>query len=93
MGGPTFEWYPAKARLNSTKHGVTFEEAVSAFGDGLAQIHSDPVHSEKEEREILVGHSIRGRLLVVAFTRRGVTIRIISARLTTRRERRAYEER
>jgi uncharacterized DUF497 family protein len=92
MDAPTFEWDPAKATANSAKHGVSFEEAVTVFQDALARIHSDPDHSEAEFREILVGHSARRRMLLVAFTNRQGKIRLISARKVTRRERRDYEE-
>src|SRR5262245_91171 len=89
---PTFEWDPAKAAANMRRHGVAFEEAVTTFQDPLARIHNDPVHSTSERREILVGYSCEGRLLVVSFTDRGSNIRLISARPATRRERSDYEE-
>ncbi len=92
MSAPTFEWDPKKAAANLKHHGVSFEEAVTAFQDPLGKVHSDPDHSISERREILVGHSTQGRLLLVAFTDRKSKIRIISARKTTRRERRAYEK-
>jgi len=87
-----FEWEPRKAYSNALKHGVSFEEARSAFFDPLARIHEDPAHSEHEPREILVGHSPRGRLLLVSFTERAGTVRIISARKATRAERIEHEE-
>ncbi|HEX9186704.1 MAG TPA: BrnT family toxin [Vicinamibacteria bacterium] len=92
MGAPTFEWDPGKAAANSRKHGVSFEEAVTAFRDPLARIHADPDHSRVERREILIGHSDGQRLLVVAFATRRGRLRLISAREATRRERRDYEE-
>jgi uncharacterized DUF497 family protein len=92
MDAPTFEWDPAKAAANLLTHGVSFEEAATVFQDPLAKIHSDPDHSESEDRAILVGHSTSGRLLLVAFTDRQDRIRLISARAATRRERRDYEE-
>jgi len=92
MDAPTFEWDPVKAAANRTKHGVSFEEAATAFQDPLARIHADPDHSVSEHREILVGHSARGRLILVAFTDRRGRLRLISARAVTRRERRDYEE-
>jgi uncharacterized DUF497 family protein len=92
MDAPTFEWDPAKATANRKKHGVSFEEAATAFQDPLARIHSDPDHSGLEPREILVGHSAQQRLLLVAFTARRGRLRLISAREVTRRERRDYEE-
>jgi uncharacterized DUF497 family protein len=92
MSIPPFEWDPAKAASSLTAHGVAFEEAATVFADPLAMMHSDPDHSLSERRALLTGHSGRGRLLLVSFTDRGSTIRIISARLLTRRERRKYEE-
>jgi uncharacterized DUF497 family protein len=71
---------------------VLLDEASTVFQDPLARIHADPDHSVMERREILVGHSLAGRLLVVAFTERGGRIRLISARRANRRERRDYEE-
>ena len=88
----SFEWDPAKSAVNLQKHGVAFDEALTAFMDPLAKIHSDPDHSIGEKREILVGHSARGRLLIVAFAQRRRRVRLISARLVTRKERRDYEE-
>jgi hypothetical protein len=88
-----FEWDADKAADNQQKHGVTFDEAGTAFADPLAVIFNDEEHSQDEFREILVGHSVVQRLLVVSFTERGEdTVRIISARKATRRERRAHEE-
>ena len=87
-----FRWDQAKARLNNAKHGVSFEEASSAFGDPLSITVTDVEHSESEKRCILVGETLAHRLVVVSHTERGSGIRIISARLATRRERRAYEE-
>ena len=87
-----FTWDPAKAASNLRKHGVSFEEALTVFGDPLARIHDDPHHSERERREIIVGHSTKGRLLLVSFTERSGVIRLISARGATRHERKDYEE-
>ena len=92
MTFPTFEWDPTKAAANLANHGVAFEEASSVFLDPLAKVHSDPDHSASEARTILIGHSTKARLLVVAFTDRGSTIRLISARPATRGERTKYEE-
>ena len=64
---------------------------MTVFSDPLARIHDDPDHSESEHREIIVGNSARGRLLVVSFTERADAIRIISARRATRHEREDYE--
>lgn len=87
-----FEWDAAKDLKNLHKHGVSFEEAASVFYDPLAVTGADPDHSEGEERQVTFGISSVGRLLVVAHTDRGDAIRIISARVATRRERRIYEE-
>lgn len=90
--GPAFEWDEAKARANQQKHGVSFEEASSAFADPLAAIFPDHDHSDDEVREIIVGHSDKNRLVVVSFTERGEAVRIISARVATPQERADYEE-
>ena len=91
-----FEWDVAKAAENHVKHGVTFDEASTAFGDPLGRVIPDPRHSIGEERMALLGLSLHHRLLAVMFTERegetDTVIRIISARLATRRERRDYEE-
>ncbi len=87
-----FEWDPQKAARNLAKHGVSFAEAATVFGDPLSVTVSDPDHSEEEDRFIIVGQSYRGRLLIVSFGERGDAVRIISARELTRAERRAYEE-
>ena len=88
----SFEWDAEKARKNLQKHGVSFDEAVTAFGDQLSRTIRDPDHSEVEERYLLMGLSSRGRLLVVAHTERGDRIRFITARLASKRERNQYEE-
>ena len=90
--GVSFEWDARKAASNLRKHEVSFEEAMRVFGDPLAQIFDDPVHSDDERRELIVGHSSPRRLLIVSFVERGSAVRILSARRTTRRERRDYEE-
>lgn len=87
-----FEWDSTKATGNLRKHKVSFEEASSVFYDPLALSGDDPDHSEGEERLITFGISSTGRLLVVSHAQRGEAIRIISARLATRRERQIYEE-
>lgn len=92
MSGPFFEWDPPKAASNLARHHVAFEEAATAFTDPLAMIHSDPDHSHDERRGILVGHSESGRLLLVSFAHRESSIRTISARIPTGREREQYEE-
>jgi uncharacterized DUF497 family protein len=87
-----FIWSVAKARQNLAKHGVSFAEALSVFEDPLARIDDDPDHSAEERREIILGQSRNGRLLLVSFTERGVSVRIISARIPDRDERKRYEE-
>ena len=89
----SFEWDEDKAASNESKHGVTFDEASTVFADPLAVIFDDEEHSEDEIREIIIGHSILERLLLVSFTERGANVvRIISARRATKRERKDYEE-
>jgi uncharacterized DUF497 family protein len=87
-----FEWDNKKARRNLKIHGVSFDEASTAFSDPLSITINDPLHSENEERFVLIGHSKKGSLLVVVHTDRGERIRIISARVVTNRERDRYEE-
>ena len=87
-----FEWDSAKATENLSKHGVSFEEAATVFRDTLSQTGHDPDHSVGEERLVIFGVATNGRLLVVAHTERGDTIRIISARPATPGERKIYEE-
>lgn len=86
------QWDEHKAARNELKHGVSFGEAVTLFSNPLALIFDDEWHSGSEQREIIVGHSADGRLLVVSFTEREGTIRIISARAATAREKRDYEK-
>lgn len=88
----SFEWDPNKAASNLAKHGIAFVEAASVFLDPLARTYGDPDHSASEAREITIGHSARGRTLVVAHTERSGRLRIISARRATPRERTAYEQ-
>lgn len=88
----TFQWDPAKDRANQRKHGVSFAEATTVFGDTLSLTIPDPVHSETEQRFIIVGHSYRHRLLVVVHTAGEESIRIITARRATASERDDYEE-
>ena len=88
-----FEWDRTKAAANFKKHKVTFDEASTAFSDPLARIFDDEEHSTEERREIIVGHSIINRLLLVCFTELDEnTVRIFSARQATRKERQDYEE-
>ncbi|MDH5543510.1 MAG: BrnT family toxin [Nitrospinota bacterium] len=87
-----FEWDLKKAKANERKHGVTFQEASTVFGDRLAITFSDPDHSMDELRFITFGLSWQKRTLVVSHSDRENGIRIISARLMSRKERRIYEE-
>ena len=89
---PEFEWNGKKAEDNLKRHGIAFEEALTVFGDPLARIFDDPDHSEDEQRELIIGHSARQRLLLVSFTARGLRTRIIGARPVTARERTDYEQ-
>jgi uncharacterized DUF497 family protein len=78
---------------NLRNHQVSFEEAsTTVFGDTLSRTIDDPLHSEDEDRYVIIGQSARGRLLVVVHTMRGDSIRIISARVATPLERKEYEE-
>lgn len=88
----TFEWDATKAESNLAKHAVSFEEAATVFGDPVSITIPDPAHSQTEVRFVILGHSHHGRLLVVVHTERGDNIRIISARLASRHERKQYEE-
>lgn len=87
-----FEWDPKKARSNLQKHKVSFEEAATALSDPMSATGTDPDHSITEDRYVTFGVSERGRLLVVAYTNKGGTIRIISARVASKGERKIYEE-
>lgn len=87
-----FEWNESKAAANIRKHGVSFEEAKTVFDNLMAVIFDDEAHSVDEQREIIVGHSRKNRLLLVSFTERFNAIRIISARPVTRRESEDYEQ-
>jgi len=87
-----FEWDPEKARSNVAKHDVSFDEASTAFRDTLSNTIGDPLHMGDEERFVLIGYSYRNRLLVVVHTERGDRVRIISARLVTKTERKCHEE-
>ena len=86
-----FEWDPAKATKNLAKHGVSFAEAATVFGDPLAITFADPDHSTDEDRYVTFGHAGEGYLLVVSHTDRDDRTRIISARRAGRKERRIYE--
>lgn len=87
-----FEWDEDKAASNERKHGVSFLEAQTVFADPLALTGFDPDHSDEEDRYLTMGTSLDGRLLVIAHTDRENSVRIISAREASRRERRDYED-
>ena len=87
-----FEWDPAKDQENQAKHGVSFDEAASVFGDPLATTIDDPDHSTEEGRFLTTGYSNRQRLIIVAHTDRQERLRIINARDVTAAERHTYEE-
>jgi uncharacterized protein len=88
----TFEWDRGKNLANLRKHGVSFREATTVFGDPLSMTIPDPRHSRSEARFIDLGLSHKHRILVVSYTERRGRIRIISARPATRAERREYED-
>lgn len=87
-----FEWDSEKAKRNLQTHKISFDEASTAFKDTLSLTIYDPLHSEKEDRFVLIGNSYRNRLLVVIFTERKDRIRIISARKAAKSEKEQYEE-
>lgn len=87
-----YEWDAKKAKGNRQKHGIAFEEATTIFLDPLAVTYPDPHHSNVEEREITIGHSATGQVILVSHCPRGNHIRIIGARKATRTERQQYEE-
>jgi uncharacterized DUF497 family protein len=89
---PIFEWDEDKAKANFRKHKVSFEEAETVFDDPLSITILDPDHSRLERRFIDTGESETGRIVVVSYTQRARAIRIISARLASKGERRTYEE-
>ena len=77
---------------NLARHGVSFEDAISEFANPLARIFDDEDDSIQERREVIVGHSMRDRVLVICFTEREDAVRIVSARKATKNERKDYEE-
>ncbi len=87
-----FKWDVPKSIANLRKHGVSFEEAATVFGDSLAMTFADPDHSVREARFVTIGQAHQDLLLVVAHVERSQTIRIISARRATRQERTIYEQ-
>jgi hypothetical protein len=88
----TFEWDEQKDLSNQRKHGVSFDEAKTVFGDPRSLTIHDEQHSEEEDRYIDMGVSSRGRVIVVSYTERGSNIRIISCRKATKSERKTYEQ-
>jgi len=92
IGRVRFVWNPQKADANRAKHGVTFEEASTVFGDPLAATIPDPDHSQDEARSVTMGHSVNGVLLLVVHADDGDEIRLISARRASGGEKKKYEE-
>ena len=90
--GYNFEWDPEKDQHNQVKHGVSFDEASTVFGDPFALTISDPDHSVEENRFLTTGYSNRQRLIIVAHTDRDERMRLINAREVTAAERHIYEE-
>ena len=90
--GLKFEWDPRKAQINLQKHGISFEEAATVFGDKLAITMLDPDHSDLEIREITLGSTLKNRIVVVSHMDRSGNIRIISARRADRDEINQYNE-
>ncbi|HFD32927.1 MAG TPA: BrnT family toxin [Gammaproteobacteria bacterium] len=86
-----FEWDDKKASQNIKKHGISFEEATTVFGDPFSITIYDPLHSREEDRFVILGMSDKNRILVVVHTERNDRIRIISARKATKKERKQYE--
>ena len=87
-----FEWNQDKAKNNLSKHKVSFEEAKTVFDDPFFIDFFDPDHSDEEDMFIIVGQSHQNRLLIVSFTERSNTIRLISAREVTPIEKDDYEK-
>jgi len=87
-----FEWDDSKARINLSRHNVSFDEAKTVFDNPLYVDFYDPDHSDDEERYIIIGQSQQHRLLIVSYTERRQKTRLISAREATRKEKDAYEE-
>jgi uncharacterized DUF497 family protein len=87
-----YEWHAAKAKANLQKHGVSSEDAATVFLDPLALTFPDADHSGGEQRDITIGHTAGRRVVFVSHCQRGNRLRIIGARLATRRERSQYEE-
>ena len=88
-----FKWDATKNKANQQKHGVSFEEASTVFYDPLAKLGHDPDHTDQEERYILIGHSNKNNLLFVVhvYKESADTVRIISARKATKKEKSDFE--
>jgi uncharacterized protein len=91
MDQQRFEWDDFKAEINFRKHGVTFEEAITVFGDVFYLEDYDEANSDQEDRFKAIGKSINDRLLIVVYTERNDRIRIISTRVASNYERRYYD--
>ena len=87
-----FEWDEKKAKINKRKHGITFEEATTAFADELSITIDDPLHSDDEDRLVLIGQSKAFKTLIVIHVEKRESIRVISARKATKHEQKFYEE-
>ena len=90
--GLQFEWDDKKANINKRKHGISFEEATTAFADELSITIDDPLHSQDEDRLILIGQSKFMKILIIIHVEKKANIRIISARKATKKEQNFYEE-
>lgn len=88
-----FQWHNIKAKTNTKKHGITFEEAITCFYDPHQVAFYDPDHSDVEDREIMIAHSEKRRMLLVSYTIRDDVIRLISARIATKKEVKNYAKR
>jgi len=87
-----FEWDRRKAKSNLRKHGVSFQEVATVFGDALSITFDDPDHSVNGHRLLTFGLSRTDKAIIVSHTERGKSMRIISARLMSKQERQIYEE-
>ena len=87
-----FEWNEEKAEKNKKKHAISFEEAKSVFDDVFAYIFDDELHSFEEDRFYIIGYSQSNKLITISYTERNNKIRLISARLSNKHERKNYEE-
>jgi uncharacterized protein len=92
IDGMEFDWDSKKAAANLKKHGLSFQEAATMFGDPMAYMVADPNHSEDEDRYVSIGYTETGRLVVVSHTEHEGVTRIISPRKANRKERKSHEE-